>query len=70
MARLMREMEEVKEEMAVQGKASEEVEEWETLMKSHSGDESASKLFSTRLQKTSSTHVQEGQAVRVPSENH
>jgi hypothetical protein len=70
MARVRREMEEVKREMTVQGKNPQEVEEWETLMRGWSNDESAPKLLSSRLQKASSADGQESQAVRVSSENY
>jgi len=63
-----RELEEVKREMSVEGKTREEVEDWETLIRGFSGDESASKLLTTRLQKVSSPSVKDSHAVSIPSE--
>jgi hypothetical protein len=65
-ARIRREMEEVKREMNVQGKTQEEVEDWETLMRGFSNDESASNLLTTRLQKVSSPTLQDSHTVRIP----
>src|SRR5271154_320405 len=67
-ARIRREMEEVKREMSVQGKTREDVEDWETLMRGFSSDESASNLLTTRLQKVSSPTVQDSHTVSIPSE--
>jgi hypothetical protein len=67
-ARVRREMEEVRREMSVEGKTREEVEDWETLIRTFSSDENASKLLTTRLQKASSPTVQDSHAVRIPSE--
>jgi len=67
-ARIRREMEEVKREMSVQGKTREDVEDWETLMGGFSSDESASNLLTTRLQRVSSPTVQDSHTVSIPSE--
>ena len=64
-ARLRREMEEVKREMAVQGKTKEEVEDWESFSRTFSNDESVSTLLTKRLQKLSSPSAEDNYPVGI-----
>jgi hypothetical protein len=54
-ARVRREMEEIRMEMAQENKPDTEIEEWETILHSHVDDHIATKLLTKRIQKLVST---------------
>jgi len=64
MARIRREMEEVRVQMTQQEKSDNDIQEWETLISSLSQEDSAVKLLTTRIQKLSTAQTPSSQ---VPS---